>query len=113
MSEQANKAIPDEFSGNTNVVSKTETVYAPWKDERPKDGQVVNINYILTLSDGTLIDSSRKRDAPFEFVLGDINVIEGLNIAVRTFGRGERSKVYIPSSYAYGELYLRIFSQNT
>ena len=40
---------------------------------------------------------------PFSFVLGTTDVIEGLNIAVRTFGRGERSKVKISSDVAYGE----------
>jgi len=109
MSEQASKDILDEIAGNAQLpgkedelVSKIDIIYEPWKDERPKDGQVVKINYILTLADGTLIDSSRGRGAPFEFVLGNTNVIEGLNVAVRTFGRGERSKVNIPSSYAYG-----------
>lgn len=118
MSEQASKDILDEFGGDAQLpceeveqVSKIEIIYRPLKDERPKDGQVVKINYILTLSNGTLIDSSRGRGAPFEFVLGNINVIEGLNVAVRAFGRGERSRVNIPSSYAYGELDLRNFRQ--
>lgn len=88
-------------------VCKIETIYKPWSTERPADGQVVQVNLILSLvdEDDTVIENSRKRqkDMPFSFVLGTTDVIEGLNIAVRTFGRGERSKVKISSDVAYGE----------
>lgn len=95
------------MSQTSNTVCKVETIYKPWSSERPADGQIVQINLVLALADGdeTIVENSRKRqkDVPFTFVLGTTDVIEGLNIALRTFGRGERSKVKISSDVAYGE----------
>ncbi|KAL3784021.1 hypothetical protein ACHAWO_005697 [Cyclotella atomus] len=82
-------------------VSKLETIYEPWSKERPVDGQVVQINLLVCLVDGTEVEDSRKR-TPICFVLGSTDVIEGINIAVRGFGQGERSKVKICSELAYG-----------
>ena len=94
---------PNSLPSKDERVTKLETIYEPWMRERPSDGMIVQINFILSLVDGTLIESSRERKKePFEFVLGSTTVIEGLNIAVRTFGRGERSKVKIASNFAYG-----------
>jgi FKBP-type peptidyl-prolyl cis-trans isomerase 2 len=83
-------------------VSKLETIYEPWSKERPVDGQVVQINLLVCFEDGTEVEDSRKR-TPICFVLGSMDVIEGINIAVRGFGQGERSKVKICSELAYGE----------
>jgi FKBP-type peptidyl-prolyl cis-trans isomerase 2 len=88
-------------------VTKLETTYQPWSTERPKDGQIVKINYVLYLADEheTVVEDSRKRrKQPFSFLLGSTDVIEGINVAVRSFGQGERSKLRISSDFAYGEL---------
>ena len=92
---------------STETVEKVATIYEPWSNDRPSDGQVVKINYTLHLTDEdeTVVEDSRKREA-FSFVLGSTDVIEGINVAVRTFGQGERSKVKISSGYAYGEAHL-------
>jgi FKBP-type peptidyl-prolyl cis-trans isomerase 2 len=98
-------------SGNgesaSSGVTKLETTYKPWSTERPKDGQIVKINYVLYLADEheTVVEDSRKRrKQPFSFLLGSTDVIEGINVAVRSFGQGERSKLRISSDFAYGEL---------
>jgi FKBP-type peptidyl-prolyl cis-trans isomerase len=89
----------------STCVEKIEIIYEPWSKDRPLDGQVCQINYIMTLANGTVVESSRERrkDVPFSFVLGSTDVIEGLNVAVRMLGQGERSKVRIHSSFAYGK----------
>jgi FKBP-type peptidyl-prolyl cis-trans isomerase len=87
-------------------VSTLETTYEPWSKMRPIDGQIVQINLVICLIDGTLVEDSRKRmgETPFSFVLGSTDVIEGINIAVRNFGQGERSTVKICSELAYGDM---------
>jgi len=83
-------------------VTKTDTIYEPWSNEKPLDGQVCQISYVLSLSDGTSMESSRERRKDAPFVLGSTDIIEGISMAVRTFGQGERSKVKIASELGYG-----------
>ena len=102
------------MNSSNETVEKITTIYEPWSSERPMDGQLVRINYTLHLNDEeeTVVEDSRKREA-FSFVLGSTDVIEGINVAVRTFGQGERSKVKISSGYAYGEAHLVLEHHNS
>jgi FKBP-type peptidyl-prolyl cis-trans isomerase 2 len=90
-------------------VKKAETIYKPWSEDKPVDGNVVRINlmvYVLNEEDKeVVIEDSRQRQQsmPFSFVLGSTDVIEGINMAVRSFGQGARSKVKISSDLAYGK----------
>lgn len=47
-------------------------------------------------------DSSRKRDKCFTFILGEQQVIEGLDVAVSKMSQGEEVEATIPFPYAYG-----------
>ena len=69
----------------------------------PQEGCACDVHYVGRLSDGTVFDSSRQRKKPFRFILGEKNVIEGWNIAVRTMKGRELSRVVITPKYAYGE----------
>jgi FKBP-type peptidyl-prolyl cis-trans isomerase len=53
-------------------------------------------------ADGKLFDSTRPRERPLSFRIGEEQVIEGLEAAVRTISLGERAKATIPSFMAYG-----------
>ncbi len=67
-----------------------------------KNGDTIFAHYVGTMEDGTEFDSSRGND-PLEFVLGKGMVIAGFENAVRGRAVGDKIKVTLPPSEAYGE----------
>ena len=55
------------------------------------------------LPDGKRFDSSRERGKPFRFKLGAEQVIPGLDSGIAQLSVGERAKMTIPASLAYGD----------
>jgi len=72
-------------------------------EEKPNKGSKVSVHYTGWLLDGTEFDSSRKRNSPFEFTLGDGQVIKGWDLGVASMKRGESARLHLSSEYAYGE----------
>jgi len=68
----------------------------------PKAGSRVQVHYTGTLTDGTKFDSSRDRGKPFEFVLGQGQVIKGWDEGVAQMSIGQRAKLTCSPDYAYG-----------
>eukprot|EP00931_Biecheleriopsis_adriatica_P120559 TRINITY_DN95687_c0_g1_i1.p1 TRINITY_DN95687_c0_g1~~TRINITY_DN95687_c0_g1_i1.p1 ORF type:complete len:415 (+),score=80.21 TRINITY_DN95687_c0_g1_i1:46-1245(+) len=73
------------------------------RPETPNDGDYVVIHYLARLEDGTLFDSSRARGKPYEFILGEDEVIDGWDVLIGTMEIGERATFVCPPEYAYGE----------
>ncbi len=69
----------------------------------PSPGQKVTVHYTGTLLDGTVFDSSVERDTPFEFVVGQGQVIRGWDEAFTKLPVGSEAKLIIPSHLAYGD----------
>lgn len=68
----------------------------------PKATSTVKVNYEGRLLDGTVFDSSIARNHPFDFKLNQ--VIAGWTEGVQTMKEGGKSRFFIPSTLAYGEV---------
>ena len=60
------------------------------------------VHYKGQLSDGTVFDSSYKRNQPIEFTLGQGQVIPGWDQGVALLTVGDKARFVIPSHLAYG-----------
>ena len=57
------------MQGDAGLIKKIITEGSGW--ETPSKGDSVTVHYHGTLEDGTVFDSSRDRDDPFNFTIGE------------------------------------------
>jgi FK506-binding protein 4/5 len=70
---------------------------------RPKTGQQVTINYKVQLAKNRCEGNHVDQGQDFKFVLGDGEVIPGMEWAINEMKKGETIFAYIPWRMAYGE----------
>ncbi|MFL2593945.1 MAG: peptidylprolyl isomerase [Flavobacteriaceae bacterium] len=70
---------------------------------KPVSGNKVKVHYKGMLLDGTVFDSSYKRNQPIEFTLGIGQVIKGWDEGISLLGLGDKATFIIPSELAYGQ----------
>ena len=63
----------------------------------------VSVHYSGSLTNGTVFDSSYKRNQPIEFPLGMGRVIKGWDEGIALLKTGGKAKLIIPYFLAYGE----------
>jgi peptidylprolyl isomerase len=71
--------------------------------ELPEVGQVVSVHYTGYLTNGTIFDSSRDRGVPFNFPLGQGQVIAGWDEGIGFMPAGSSGRLIIPPELAYGD----------
>jgi len=65
-------------------------------------GKTVSVHYKGQLSDGTVFDSSYKRNQPIDFPLGVGQVIPGWDEGIQLLKVGDKARLIIPSNLGYG-----------
>lgn len=70
---------------------------------RPKKGNKVYVHYTGQLLNGEIFDTSVGRGAPFDFIIGQGQVIEGWDEGIPMMRKGEKGVLYIPSYRGYGD----------
>lgn len=98
----------EEFEVKNKVSSKTESglefiLVEEGSGTKATPGNTVNVHYTGYLEDGTIFDSSLKRDQPFSFVLGMGKVIKGWDEGIALMKEGDKARLIIPASLGYGE----------
>ena len=68
----------------------------------PRKGELVTVHYTGWLTTGEKFDSSVDRDEPFQFVLGEGQVIGGWDLGVAGMKVGDKVKLTIPPHLGYG-----------
>ena len=69
---------------------------------KAEKGKNVSVHYKGQLADGTVFDSSYKRNAPIEFPLGVGQVISGWDEGIQLLRVGDKARFVIPSHLGYG-----------
>ena len=67
-----------------------------------EDGKFVKIEYVGTLDDGTVFDSTEGQE-PLEFQLGGMQVIPGFEAAIKEMELNKEKDVTISAEDAYGQ----------
>ena len=70
---------------------------------KPQASEMVSVHYEGRLVDGTVFDSSYKRNDPIKFPLGVGKVIKGWDEGVALLSVGGKATFIIPSHLAYGD----------
>ncbi len=66
-------------------------------------GKTIKVHYEGRFLDGKVFDSSKSRSQPFQFTLGQGQVIEGWEKGIVGMKIGGKRKLTIPPNLAYGE----------
>ena len=71
--------------------------------QKAEKGKTVSVHYKGSLPDGTVFDSSYKRNQPIDFPLGMGHVISGWDEGIALLSVGDKARFVIPSHLGYGQ----------
>ena len=67
--------------------------------EKPNDGAVVKVKYTGKLEDGTIFEEKGSYEDPFEFMIGEEQVVDGLDRVVMTMKKEEGNALFKVGKY--------------
>ncbi|AUP78152.1 peptidylprolyl isomerase [Flavivirga eckloniae] len=105
--EEEKKAIEAELDKIATGFNKTESglryqIIQEGSGTKAEKGKTVSVHYKGQLADGTVFDSSYKRNQPIDFPLGVGQVIPGWDEGVSLLKVGDKARFVIPSNLGYG-----------
>ncbi len=71
--------------------------------KKAEKGHTVSVHYKGQLADGTVFDSSYKRNQPLDFQVGVGQVIAGWDEGICLLNVGDKARLVIPSDLGYGQ----------
>ena len=77
-------------------------IFQKGNGKKAEAGQMVSVHYKGQLADGTVFDSSYKRNQPIDFQVGVGHVIPGWDEGICLLHVGDKARLVIPSDLAYG-----------
>lgn len=101
---EAKKAELDKISAGFDETASGLRYQVIQKGEGKKaeKGNTVSVHYKGQLADGTVFDSSYKRNAPLDFQVGVGQVIAGWDEGICLLNVGDKARLVIPSDLGYG-----------
>ena len=100
MNNNSSAAVAASSPSNNNGLIINDVVVG--KGPEIKNSQLLTVNYVLSLSDGTVIQNSKDLGAPFKFTLGAGEVIQGWDQGLVGMKVGGIRTLVIPPELAYG-----------
>ena len=105
--EEQKKAQEAALASVTEGYEKTASglfykIETPGAGASPSQGQNVSVHYKGSLLDGTVFDSSYKRNQPIDFALGVGQVIKGWDEGIALLSKGAKATFIIPADLGYG-----------
>jgi FKBP-type peptidyl-prolyl cis-trans isomerase len=105
--EEQKKAQEAALASITEGFEKTASglfykIETPGIGDSPTQGQNVSVHYKGSLLDGTVFDSSYKRNEPIGFAIGVGQVIKGWDEGITLLSKGAKATLIIPSHLGYG-----------
>ncbi|CAD7091956.1 unnamed protein product [Hermetia illucens] len=87
--------------GNGQLLKKV--IKASDSECQPTRGDLVRVTYVGKLDDGMVVEN----EVDFEIHVGDVEVVQGLDMAIPLMKVGEVAEVSVDSRFAYGALGLK------
>lgn len=78
-------------------------VLRPGDGDPARKGDKITIHFVGRLQDGGVFDSSRERGQPFQFWVGEGQVVDGLDQGLLGVKEGELRTLTIPAKLGYGQ----------
>ena len=105
--EEAKKAAQAELDKLAKGFTETESglryqIIQKGTGKKAEKGNKVSVHYKGQLSDGTVFDSSYKRNQPIDFQVGVGQVISGWDEGILLLKVGDKARFVIPSNLGYG-----------
>ncbi len=71
--------------------------------QRISANKVVTLHFAVCLANGQVLDTTRERDEPVSFTVGDGNLLEGFEKAIFGLKAGDKRSIFIEAKNGFGE----------